>query len=156
MPRRFTLTDSQVLPISAEKLMAFFSIPENLSRITPESMDFRVVHTTTRPIQEGTVLTYRVRKFGSTHTWKSYIRDWVPGGYFVDVQQQGPFRYWVHRHSLHPVPGGTEVRDELEYELPYGLLGVLAHRLLLRRDIAQSFAYRKQKMEEIFGQMPNI
>jgi ligand-binding SRPBCC domain-containing protein len=151
MPQRYHLTDSQQLPISPEKLMAFFSIPENLSRITPEAMHFRVLHTTTRPIQEGTVLTYRVRKFGVPMQWKSWIQEWVPGSHFVDVQQDGPFRFWRHKHILKPIPGGTEVIDELEYEVPFGALGKLGHKWLLRKDIINSFNYRKQQMEAIFG-----
>ncbi|MBX3101668.1 MAG: SRPBCC family protein [Bacteroidetes bacterium] len=151
MSRRHAFTDSQQLPISREKLMAFFSVPENLGRLTPEGMRFKVLHTTSRPIQQDTVLTYRLRKFGMDMKWKSWIQDWKPNEYFVDMQQEGPFRYWKHRHTLREIPGGTEVIDELEYEVPYGRLGEWGHSWFLRKDILRSFAYRKQQLEAIFG-----
>lgn len=154
MAKRYTLHDSQKLPVSAEKLMIFFSVPENLARITPESMEFKVVSSTTRPIEEGTVLEYRVKKFGSYRKWKSYIREWKPGDYFVDVQQEGPFKHWEHKHILKPIEGGTEVIDELQYEVPFGIFGKIGHSLLLRNDIIKSFNYRKKKMEELFGEFP--
>ncbi|MCE3007167.1 MAG: SRPBCC family protein [Bacteroidetes bacterium] len=151
MAKLFTLQDSQRLPASAAELMDFFSVPENLARITPRHMRFEVVHSTTRPIQAGTVLTYRVHKYGLPMRWVSRIQAWVPNQYFVDIQEQGPFSHWVHRHELVPIAGGTEVRDLLQYQLPLGLLGRLGHSLFLAADIRRSFAYRKARMEEIFG-----
>ena len=47
--------------------------------------------------------------------------------------------------------GGTEVRDAVEYGLPLGLLGRLAHLLLVRRKLETTFDYRHRVIEEIFG-----
>ena len=40
--------------------------------------------------------------------------------------------------------------DHVEYELPFGLLGRIAHRLLVRRQLEQIFDYRRRVIGEMF------
>ena len=47
-------------------------------------------------------------------------------------------------------PGGTLVTDRVDYALPFGFLGVLAHRLFVRRALKRIFDYRQQRLAEIF------
>ena len=55
----------------------------------------------------------------------------------MDVQLSGPYRLWHHTHDFEPLAdGGTLMRDTVRYALPLGPLGALAHRLLVRRDLA--------------------
>jgi ligand-binding SRPBCC domain-containing protein len=61
----------------------------------------------------------------------------------VDAQVRGPYRLWRHTHTFERRPDGTLVRDHVSYEIPLGPLGELAHRLLVRRDLAQIFDYRQ-------------
>ena len=46
------------------------------------------------------------------------------------------------------------VDDEVEYELPFGPFGRLAHSLRVRRQLEEIFAYRRRAVEEIFGAPP--
>ena len=46
------------------------------------------------------------------------------------------------------------VDDEVEYELPFGPLGRLAHSLRVRRQLEEIFTYRRRAVEEIFGAPP--
>jgi ligand-binding SRPBCC domain-containing protein len=61
---------------------------------------------------------------------------------------RGPFAYWQHIHSVRAVdqfgPGVTVVTDEIDYEVPLGSLGRLAHQFFLRRQIESAFAFRRQ------------
>ena len=45
---------------------------------------------------------------------------------------------------------GTLVSDEIDYSLPFGLLGQLGSALV-RRQLEQSFAYRQQRLPEILA-----
>ena len=40
--------------------------------------------------------------------------------------------------------------DRVTYALPFGLLGALAHRLVVRRTLERIFAYRRQRLAELF------
>ena len=42
------------------------------------------------------------------------------------------------------------MRDRVEYELPFGVLGRLAHRLLVRRQLEGIFRHRGGVIEELF------
>jgi ligand-binding SRPBCC domain-containing protein len=41
--------------------------------------------------------------------------------------------------------------DRVTYALPFGALGRLVHRMLVRRRLEYIFAYRRRRIAEIFG-----
>ncbi len=43
------------------------------------------------------------------------------------------------------------MHDRVEYALPFGPLGRLAHGLAVRRQLEEIFAYRQKTIAEIFG-----
>lgn len=147
---RHTITASQVVPAGIDQVWSFFSRPENLGRITPASMDFRM---TAPPddLHEGTLIDYRIRPLlGFPVSWRTRIDAWDPPNGFRDVQLKGPYRHWVHTHTFTPVPGGTLVEDRVEYQLPLGPLGGLAHGLVVRRQLDHIFRYRRAAIDAIF------
>ena len=40
--------------------------------------------------------------------------------------------------------------DIVHYQLPLGLLGTMAHGLFVARQLEKIFAYRREKIEEVF------
>jgi hypothetical protein len=79
--------------------------------------------------------------------WTSRIEEWEPGRGFVDRQLRGPYRLWHHRHSFSAHNGGTVVHDAVNYALPLGRVGDLAHPLFVRRDLERIFAFRHQAVQ---------
>ena len=71
--------------------------------------------------------------------------------FFVDNQLRGPYRLWHHEHHFREVDGGVEMADILHYELPFGVLGEVAHRLFVRRKIESIFAHRREVLERKIG-----
>ena len=90
----------------------------------------------------GTLIDYRLRVHGVSLSWTTRIEQWDPDAGFVDRQIAGPYRLWHHRHSFRAQGESTVVSDVVDYALPFGPLGELAHRVLVRRDLEQIFAYR--------------
>ena len=43
------------------------------------------------------------------------------------------------------------MRDRVEYELPFGPLGALAHRLSVARQLDDIFAFRARVVRELFA-----
>jgi len=70
--------------------------------------------------------------------------------YFVDEQRKGPYKIWHHEHHFREVEGGVEMTDIVSYELPYGILGKLAHPILVKKKLNQIFAYRFKIVDELF------
>jgi hypothetical protein len=83
--------------------------------------------------------------------WTSRIEDWEPGCGFVDRQLRGPYGLWHHRHTFAEAGQGTVVCDEVDYALPFGALGDLAHPLFVRRDLERIFNYRHEAVPRLLG-----
>ncbi len=94
-------------------------------------MGFEITRLENLPMQCGTTIRYRIRPFGVPQRWTTEIVEYRPDREFVDVQTKGPYRYWRHRHTFEDVDGGTLMRDRVEYQMPLGPLGRLAHFLFV-------------------------
>ncbi|MEU4796993.1 SRPBCC family protein [Streptomyces sp. NPDC023327] len=81
----------------------------------------------------GDTVTFEARHFGLTWRLTARITSYEPPRCFVDEQESGPFKRWHHSHRFEPDgTGGTVMRDVIEYASPFGLLGRVADRTVLR------------------------
>jgi ligand-binding SRPBCC domain-containing protein len=151
---RHRLEQRQLVPAAIEDVCAFFEDPYELERLTPPFLRFRVLEVSTPELQVGTRIRYRLRLRGLPLGWESLISDYVPGASFTDEMLSGPYRSWRHRHDFRAVPGGVEIADAVDYELPLGPLGRIAHAAWVRRELAQIFDYRRQAIAARFGALP--
>ncbi|MDL2334988.1 MAG: SRPBCC family protein, partial [Chloroflexota bacterium] len=150
------LSASQHIARPVEEVFSFFAEPRNLARLTPSSMDFAFL-SDDFVMREGLTIEYRLRPlFGVPAKWRTLIAEYDAPHRFADVQLAGPYRRWEHRHTFTPVPGGTLVEDDVEYELPFGPLGALGHRWLVRGELERIFRYRARAIESIFADAAHI
>jgi ligand-binding SRPBCC domain-containing protein len=147
--RSFYLEREQWLPNSRDKVFEFFSRPENLQKLTPPWLDFRVVEVP-KQLSARALIRYRLRWHFFPISWTTEIAEWDAPHRFVDRALSGPYALWNHEHSFESQDGGTIMRDRVSYALPLALFGTLAHRLWVKRDIERIFDYRAQKMRELF------
>jgi ligand-binding SRPBCC domain-containing protein len=131
---------------------AFFERPENLARITPPWLGFRLLTPTPVAMAAGLVLDYRVRVFGVATRWQSLISEYDPPHGFRDVQLIGPYRRWDHRHRFHAQDGGTTIEDVVVYEPPLGPLGALLDAVAIRRQLRAIFDYRRARIVALLGE----
>jgi ligand-binding SRPBCC domain-containing protein len=144
MSRVHLLERSQRVGIPIQEAFAFYGDALNLERITPPLLGFEV--TTPRPIEmgKGTLIEYRLKLHRVPVRWRTRIEAWEPPRRFVDVQIRGPYSLWEHTHTFEEDgPEATIIRDRVRYSIPFGPLGELADRLLVRRDLKQIFDYRR-------------
>ena len=149
----FELNAEQHLNISREEAWSFFSSPKNLSRITPPSMDFRIISDLNGDkIVEGMNIEYIVKPvFGIPIRWKSKIKNIEPGVSFTDIQLRGPYKFWEHKHTFTEENGGITMKDEIRYKLFGGWLGKILHRIYVREKLNDLFRYRESQIKKIFS-----
>jgi ligand-binding SRPBCC domain-containing protein len=145
------LEREQLVRRPVSEVFEFFSRASNLELITPPWLRFRLVTVEPRQPRAGTLIEYRLRLHGVPLSWVSRIEEWLPDRAFVDNQLCGPYRLWRHRHEFFDAPGGTRVVDRVEYALPFGPLGELAGRALVRRDLTRVFDYRQAAVGRLLG-----
>jgi ligand-binding SRPBCC domain-containing protein len=79
-------------------------------------------------------VTWRARHFGVPFRLTSKIVEYERPRRFVDEQQRGPFSYWWHEHTFHPLESGeTSMIDVIRFRSPFGPLGRAVDRVLLGR-----------------------
>lgn len=146
-----TLKKEQIVPRALDEVFAFFERPENLARITPPWLGFRILTPSPIVMEWGAEFEYTVRVMGVRIRWKSLISDYQPPFRFVDEQTRGPYAYWHHTHTFVEVDAGTRVGDEVRYAMPFGMIGTVVQRLAVRRQLEDIFSYRSKVIGEIFG-----
>jgi ligand-binding SRPBCC domain-containing protein len=145
------LEREQVVPRPLDESFEFFSRASNLERITPPWLNFAMLTPEPIEMRAGAVIQYRLRLHRIPIRWISQIEEFVESRRFVDRQLRGPYRLWHHRHEFASVLGGTRVRDHVDYALPLGPLGELAHAAVVRRDLARIFDYRYAAVARMLG-----
>jgi ligand-binding SRPBCC domain-containing protein len=149
--KTYLLRRQQVIPRPVDEVFAFFSDACNLEVLTPLWMNFRVRTPTPIEMQAGVLIEYTIRWRGLPLRWLTEIEEWQPAHRFVDVQRNGPYRLWHHTHTFCKRSGGTEMEDVVQYALPLGLIGTIAHALFVRRDVHAIFDYRAQRIHELMA-----
>lgn len=147
----YTLHRELWVPHSLPTVFDFFSRVENLERITPPWLRFRILTPSPITMKQGATIAYALRVRGIPLRWITEIERWNPPYEFIDVQTKGPYAFWRHTHRFSEVEGGTSIVDTVQYALPFGVLGRLVHRLQVARDLANIFDYRAQRVQALLS-----
>src|SRR6266702_7039354 len=144
----------QWVPFPVEQVFAFFATPVNLPRLMPPEMRTRIDEARLKPAPDMPAcseLLFRNVDGGSSAVagvdseilisfcpftwsrkrvqWTAQITDFVWNKYFRNEQLRGPFAEFRHRHGMSTEVRygrpGTLLSDDIQYVLPYGLLGRL-------------------------------
>ncbi len=168
MSQRFEAEQWIAAPLP--RVFAFFADPHNLPRIMPPGQGARLLKLNlvrprfpageTSPDWErmagvGTEIIFKFRAIPHLpfhEKWTALITDFALNQSFRDIQKQGPFRRWTHTHSFESkvVDGreGTFIRDVVEYEVGFGVIGTLLEKVMFQHMMRSTFEYRKRAMEK--------
>lgn len=159
----YSFRSEQWLPYPVETVFAFFADPENLPALVPPALCARLERTALVPPTRVNGASYpsSVAGAGSQIVLSLRALPLVPvrvrlhaeiigfeaNRSFCDCQIRGPFAFWQHNHRFRALDRNvTILTDEIEYDLPLGLLGRLAHALFVRRQIEAAFTFRRERI----------
>ena len=148
----FQFSKSQKFNATIDELWSFISDPTNLKVITPPSMGLEVTSEEKgEKMYPGMIISYFVRPlFGIKMRWVTEITHVKDKEYFVDEQRVGPYTMWHHQHRLIQMPDGVRMEDIVSYIPPFGFIGVIANKLIIRTKLDEIFDFRKKVLEEKF------
>ena len=151
----FKLKRQQIIQKPLEEVFEFFSRAENLAKITPESLDFKILTPLPIEMKTGALIDYTVKPVLLPIRWTTMITDYNPPNGFIDQQLKGPYNFWHHTHRFEHTPEGTLITDEVVYALPFGILGRIAHALFVKRQLRRIFDFRSAVIKTIFDENEN-
>jgi ligand-binding SRPBCC domain-containing protein len=143
MPKLYRLTRTQVIPRPRAEVFAFFSDATHLECLTPPFLRFRIMTPSPITMRVDTRINYALSLWGVPVRWRTRISVWEPDVRFVDEQEAGPYAEWRHLHEFESLGSETRMRDVVDYRLPLGALGSLAHALWVKRSLERIFDYRQ-------------
>lgn len=143
----------QQLGCDIETAWEFFSSANNLSKITPKDMNFIVLSEMNDDgIYEGMIIDYYVSPIlGIKMKWKTKITQVDFRKSFTDFQEKGPYALWNHHHEFIANEKGVLMRDSVDYQLPFGFLGEIVHKIFVKKKLEHVFSYRYKVLEELFN-----
>lgn len=147
----YVLESEALVRAPLARVADFFERPENLEALTPPFLRFRVLTPPPYVMRAGLELDYHITMRGLPLRWKSRISAYTAGHSFVDEALRSPYAYWRHTHTFEARGADTLVRDHVEYGLPLGPLGRIAHALVVRRDLERIFAFRGERMHALIA-----
>jgi len=164
---------AQWVPFPVDVVFGFFANPNNLPLLTPEPLKMRIdelklveappgpeidssqLARTEIAAGAGTEmkLSFQPARYVPTRvTWVARITEFVWFDHFCDEQARGPFAFFRHRHGVQARTqqgrAGTELTDDVEFELPLGLIGRLGGGVV-RRQMEQMFRIRQERLPGI-------
>ena len=163
----------QWVPFGVEKVFLFFANPQNLPRIMPPETATQLaalrlvppVVSSRQPVASldqfagvgsEIVTSFRPLPIIPVRTeWIALITEFEWNHHFADIQKKGPFKRFQHRHEfsveLRNGVSGTIVRDLIEYDPGFGLLGDLAQKVFIAPGLKQTFEYRQKMLEKLLS-----
>lgn len=150
--KTYKLSRTQRVNARIEEVWDFFSDPANLNDLTPDNMSFKI--TSPLPLSrmyEGQIINYKVAPILNIPlNWKTEIKEVVPYKKFTDIQLKGPYKLWHHVHTFEDKGDHVIMNDTVEYALPFGILGQLAHSIFVKKRLKEIFDYRFTAVSALF------
>ena len=143
----------QILLSNIIDVWDFISSPINLDIITPPDMKFNIRSVpVNEKIYPGQIIEYTISPFLAIKmNWVTEITHVKENYFFVDEQRFGPYKFWHHQHKITAVPRGVLMEDIVHYELPFGFIGDIAHKLVINKQLEDIFKYRFKKLDSLFN-----
>jgi ligand-binding SRPBCC domain-containing protein len=144
------LTTTTVINKPLSEVFEFFSNAENLNKITPPDMQFKILTPLPIIIKKGTLINYKIKVNGIPFNWQTEITEWEPNKRFIDKQLKGPYRVWIHEHTFEEKDGKTIMNDHVQFLSPGWFLEPIINKLFIEKKVKGIFAYREKILTNLF------
>jgi ligand-binding SRPBCC domain-containing protein len=133
------------------KVFAFHLDTRNAARISPRMLPILAVRGVF-PLAQGDDVEIVVRLWPTPlrQTWRVRAERIVEPTLVLDRMLSGPFPSWLHEHRFEDLGDGTtRLTDHVDYQLPLGVFGAVADRLVVRGRLERTFRLRQRRTREL-------
>lgn len=139
---------TSLLKCDVKELFDFHLDVRNLKSITPPDTKVTLLNKDFIP-KEGAILKLKTVKNFIPILWEVKIQTLQSPNLLVDVALKSPFKFWKHSHIFAQKDNGMcELKDRLEYELPFGVFGSLFN-FFIKYEFGKMFTYRHNITKQI-------
>jgi hypothetical protein len=131
------------------EVFSFFEKAENLEKITPDILKFKIITPLPIEMKKGSLIDYQIKLSGIPMKWRTLIDIYEPPFKFRDIQLKGPYKKWEHLHEFIEKGNQTLMIDTVDYELPFGFIGDLVHKIKVKKQLKDIFDHRNKVIPEL-------
>ena len=145
-----SFTATVELPRSPQEVFDYLARPANVALLAPADLRLQLIAGPER-IHLGAVLHWKARRMGISQSIVNDITVFEEAVQIVEEQRAGPFGRWAMTHRFQATATGSVLTSAVIYEPPAGLLGLIVNAEVIHRDLEKLFAYRTERLRELFG-----
>lgn len=116
---------------------------------TAKSNETAIDGVTSGLINLNETVTWRGKHFGIYLTHKNLISSMEIPNFFVDEMMEGNFKSFKHLHTFTEENGVTIVKDEIQYETPFGIFGSIFDKLILKNYFTNFITKRNEFIKKL-------
>jgi ligand-binding SRPBCC domain-containing protein len=143
----FTVIKKSFINCSVDELFDFHLDTNNIIKIIPKNIEVELLNTDNHTYEDKIIKLKTTRFFVSVY-WEVKIEKLEKPNMLVDVAIKSPFVYWKHQHIFTKKGNVTELKDIIEYKLPFGVIGKLLN-IFVDYDIRKMFEFRHLNTKKI-------
>jgi ligand-binding SRPBCC domain-containing protein len=100
-------------------------------------------------IELNETVTWSGKHFGLNLMHKSKITQFKFPTFFVDEMEEGHFKSFKHEHFFQTEKDYTVMIDRLDYETPYGFLGIIFDKIILKKYLTNFIKTRNEILKNL-------
>jgi ligand-binding SRPBCC domain-containing protein len=116
---------------------------------TSQTNEKAIAGITSGLINLNETVTWKGKHFGFILTHKSRITKMDLYDYFVDEMEEGKFKLFKHEHFFTEENGITNMKDVIQYETPYRILGKLFDKFILKKYLTEFITKRNSILKNL-------
>ena len=141
--KTYRFTKRSKIDAPASEVFNWLGRPGAFERLIPPWESVTTISRSGTAPQAGSRTVFTIKTGPFQRRWMAEHTAYEPGRMFRDEQISGPFKRWVHTHTVEPAEGNScFLSDEIEYALPLGALGGAFGAGFVQRKLERGFAYR--------------
>lgn len=97
----------------------------------------------------GDKVTWEAKHFGIRQQLSVEITKFDKPYFFEDKMTKGVFKSMRHEHYFKEIDGGTLMTDKFEYQVPFGFIGELFDKIILKKYMIDFLLTRNRIIKKI-------